>query len=149
MHKLTLYRQKRQDGGTRTAITINGVNVLHYFEGGKAPPDPVLLWYVDIRCEGKRLPLQPDKAREWLLAHHAHFEQALTQLAEKLAVGLDYAVCPLEWEVPEPPPHVRVAIVCMAVRRVAALQLSSLLKEIRDHWVDILQRLQPLPSLTV
>ena len=54
-HELSFYRQKRQDGGIRTAVTVDGDTVLHRFQPGEGASDPALLWYVDLRCAGRRL----------------------------------------------------------------------------------------------
>jgi hypothetical protein len=64
MAKITFYRQKRRDGGLHTGITINGWNAMEMDEGiDWDDADPVLLWYVDVQCEGKMLPDRPETAR--------------------------------------------------------------------------------------
>jgi hypothetical protein len=150
MSKLTFYRQQRQDGGIRTAITVDEATVWHHFQPGAEPPDPALLWYVDIRCEGTRLPVEPEAARRWLLDQAAAIRQALTDLADKLQAGLDTDPFPLEWEVPNPPRRVKMKLVCSATRRQTLLALSRILTDIRDRWEAILDELTLVttPALT-
>src|SRR5581483_5387069 len=90
MHNLTFYRQKRQDGGMRTAITVDDDYVFHQFQpGDEDPPDPALLWFVDVRCEGKALPTAPDAALNWFRKHAKLIKDAMTEFADKLQAGLD------------------------------------------------------------
>lgn len=145
--QISFYRQQRQDGGLRTALTVNGEHVFHQFEEGKSPSDPALLWFVDVRCEGPRLPQDAEAARHWLLDHTEIVQRGLTSLAEKLRAGLDIDAWPLEWRIPSAPRGVRITIVCSAVKRITQQRISSILLEIRDHWQDILKRLSlPEPA---
>ena len=49
MHELICFRQKRQDGGIRSGIQIDGTTHFHRFDEGTEDFDPSLLWYVDLR----------------------------------------------------------------------------------------------------
>jgi hypothetical protein len=149
MAKLSFYRQMRQDGGLRTAITTEDDHLLHLFQRGKKPDDPALLWYVDIRCQGARLPTEPEPARQWFLDQAPIILEALTQLAEKLQAGMDIQAWPLLWDSPRHPRGVRLTIACSAVRRTPSLEIASILTDLRDHWREIIRGLpapQPAPS---
>ena len=69
MPNLTFYRQARIDGGIRTGIELDGDTVFEHFEEGGPEPDPTLLWFVDLRCQGPGLPDDPRQARDWLIDH--------------------------------------------------------------------------------
>jgi hypothetical protein len=141
----------RQDGGLRTAVTAEDDHLLHLFQRGKKPDDPALLWYVDVRCQGARLPTEAEQARQWFLDQAPVIREALTELAEKLHAGVDSEGWPLLWEVPHHPRGVRMTIACSAVRRMAALDIASILTDLRDHWEEIIRRLpvpEPAPSYT-
>jgi len=62
MPTITFYRQARRDGGIRTGIEIDQNTVLMRFDRGRKESDPALLWCVDVRCSGARLPREPETA---------------------------------------------------------------------------------------
>jgi hypothetical protein len=141
-HELSFYRQKRHDGGIRTAVTADGVTVLHRFQPGDAPSDPALLWYVDLRCSGRRLPVEPEATRQWLLAQSPIVRDNLTRLASKLEAGMDVEPWPFQWQVPRPPRGVRMTIVCSAVRRLPMLEIASILIDLCENWDEWLRELE-------
>src|SRR5437867_2729663 len=96
MPRLNYYRQRRRDGGTRSGVAVDDAVLLHSFEPGAEASDPALLWYVDIRCEGPRLPARPDPVRQWLLAQRVILAGGLRALAEELRAGVDVDVWPLQ-----------------------------------------------------
>ena len=63
MPELDFYRQQRRDGAIRTGIEIDGETVLGRFEQVAEDANPVLAWWVDVRCKGRRLPDEPEAAR--------------------------------------------------------------------------------------
>lgn len=141
MRQLTFYRQKRQDGGTRTAVATEHATLLHDFKPGDEPSDPALLWFVDLRCQGRRLPANPEKARQWLLEQTRVIRAGLTVLADQLGAGMDIDAWPLQWPVPNPPRGVQMSIVCSVTRRLTGLEIALILTDIRDHWEEIVQGL--------
>jgi hypothetical protein len=141
--KVVFYRQKRRDGGIRTAIEVNGENELGLEEGfDSAEPDPVLLWWVDLRCEGKKLPTDPERVRQWLLAHGRVIRGALAALAEEIAAGVDFNSSPYLWPVPKPPRGVRMTVAVCALRRVDARAMRDVLADVADRWDEILNKLR-------
>jgi hypothetical protein len=144
MHELTCYRQKRQDGGVRTAIELDGETVFHRFEEGSEEHDPALLWYVDLRCEGEQLPGEAEAARDWLLNHVGPIKQAFQQVEEKVSAGVDRSTTPLSWsDFPPTPDGTRMTIVCATIRRLTALDLAQILRDVREGWEE---RIRSLPA---
>jgi hypothetical protein len=141
MPKLNFFRQRRVDGGTRSGISVDDLIVLEAFEPGGADSDPALLWYMDVRCEGARLPAQPAAARQWFLDQRGLITGALRELAEDVRAGIDVDAWPPQRRVSPAPKGVEMTIVCSAVRRVAALELAAVLLESATHWEDHLRKL--------
>ncbi len=133
MSSIVFFRQRREDGGTRTGIDINGRTVLDHFEEGKGEPDPALLWYVDVRCEGARLPGTAESAQEWLINQAPAIGRGIHDLAGKLTAGIDSDAWPLQHALRRIG-GVRITIACSAMRRVEAQQIASVLRDIARHW---------------
>lgn len=144
MPKLTLYRQARVDGGIRTEVEINGVTCWGLFAEGEGDPDPALLWYVDVRCEGEDLPTEPATARDWLLKQAPTMRQALAAVAEELSVGVDHDLWPLRREIAGLPTGVSGQIVVSAIRRLTERQISAAISDMSAHWTEFVTGLQPL-----
>jgi hypothetical protein len=148
MRELSFYRQKRYDGGVRTGIELDGETILGIFDEG--PPDEqdnpmgsALLWYVDVRCRGEDLPDGAEAARGWLIEHAEPILSGLHSLSENLAVGLDDGG-PIVWrDFPQSAQGVTLEVVCSSIRRIGGLEISAVLKNIADHFVDIVQQLAP------
>jgi hypothetical protein len=148
MSTVTFYRQKRVDGGIRSGIDIDGISVLESFAKGKADYDPALAWYVDVRCQGKNLPDSPEPARRWLLEREETVREALDQLAEDLRAGLDIESWPLHRQIPAAPSGARMTIVCSAVRRINALKISDVLRQVGLNWRKFLTSLQAVHPIS-
>src|SRR4051812_22412222 len=142
MPELTFYRQKRVDGGVRTGIDLDGVNVCEEFEEGHEERDPALRWYVDLRCSGEGLPSDADSAREWLLEHEKLIRDGFSRYANQLAAGADPDDYPLQWSDFQPPPQgVQMSIACSAIRRVDAREVNQVVRDIAEHWSERIERL--------
>jgi hypothetical protein len=142
MTKITFYHQKRRDGGIRTGIEINGETELGLEEGfTREEEDPVLLWFVDLRCEGKKLPTDPEEVRAWLLKYGAVIRAGLKSLAEEIQAGIDFNTFPYLWPVPGAPRGVRMTLACSAMRRMDARSIRNVLLEIAAHWQERVARL--------
>ena len=63
------------------------------------------------------------------------------QLAERLEVGIDPDVWPLQVENRQSPAGVSLAAVCSCMRRVPARQMSKTVQEIGEHWKEYMDRL--------
>src|SRR5438876_12275597 len=101
MTEFAFYRQKRRDGGIRTGIEINGETELGLEEGFTGDEqDPVLLWFVDLRMEGKKLPTDPEEVRQWLLKHSPGICAGFQLLAGEIQAGVDFNTYPYLWPVP-------------------------------------------------
>ena len=144
--KISFYRLMRRDGVIRTGVEADDVTELGTVEGEEAEyPDPVLAWYVDLRCEGKKLPAGPEKVRRWLLDHADVITKAFTHLADEVRAGIDFATwMPLLWPVPEAPRGVRMTIACSATRRTDALAIARVLTEMAVHWRQWLEKMPVL-----
>ena len=145
MPKIVFYRQKRRDGGLHTGVEIDGHTALEREEGVDwENGDPVLLWYVELRCEGKKLPTRPEEARKWLLEHGPLIREGFEALTKDLRVGIDYNTLPLLWPLPKVPRGVRMLVACHAMHRSDALAMAQATAEIASHWEEWIEKLPVL-----
>src|SRR5205085_2732840 len=125
MPKLTLYRQHRFDGRARSGIEVEGEPQWEHFE---EPPeeesDPALLWYVDVRCQGRNVPTEQCETREWLLRNAPVIRQTFETLADKLHAGYD-GTWPYIFPMQSAPPGTTMKIVCSTTRGLEIGQLST------------------------
>jgi hypothetical protein len=148
MNKIIYYRQKRYDGAIRTGIVVNGDLVLESLENESDEPDPALLWYVDVRCEGKRLPTNVEEVRSWLLKQSPIVRHALGEFAEELQAGMDVDVWPLQRKIAHPQRGVRMNLVCSVARRLEALKIADILRGLAEVWEESIRAAQqPLEAL--
>jgi hypothetical protein len=143
MKTINFYTQMRADGGRRTGVEIDGETVLARFEPGTAAEDPALLWFVDVRCSGGRLPDEPEAAREWLIKKAPKIQAGLTLLARDLRAGIDFSA-PTSREIAGVETGIRVKILCSAVRRLTALKIAGALAETGAQWTQVLNQLEVL-----
>jgi len=141
MSAISFYRQARRDGGIRTGISIDTDTVLHCYDNGGDDSDPALVWFVDVRCEGRRLPDEPALAREWFLSHAQPIKVGLRACAEELRAGIDIGSWPIERPI-SGPRAVRTRVVCSAVRRLEALDIARILQDVADHWEERIKALR-------
>jgi hypothetical protein len=141
MPEIAFFQQRRRDGGMRSGIEINGKVVRQTFEPGEEASDPFLLWYVDVRCKGAKLPTDLDGAFRFFRKHREMIQGALAELAERLEAGMDFELYPLQWPIPKPPKGVRMTLVCGANRRRVALDIAKELTRVADHWEEVLHAL--------
>ncbi|MEO6811173.1 MAG: hypothetical protein ABI353_18855 [Isosphaeraceae bacterium] len=149
MPELTFYRQARHDGGIRTGIEGDGENTLliEFLEGSpEHQDDPLgaaLLWYVDLRCRGENLPIEPDDVKGWFLRQRNVFQEGLQRFADLISAGKDDSF-PLRWsEFHGVPDGVQIELVCSAIRRITGHELANILREIGLNFEDYLLRLAP------
>ena len=152
MSELTFYRQKRQDHGVRTGILLNGVTIYGMFEEGSSDfvNDPLgsgIVWFVDVRCKGDRIPDDPEDARRWLMDAEPQISRALAELSERLPLGQDPSDWPFRWIVTGSPEGTTIEIVWSCTRSTVAREISEAFEEIRSHWIRRLEQLTP--NLTV
>ena len=117
---------------------------------GSEEHDPALLWYVDIRCEGRTLPSEPEAARQWFLENAPLIQCGLAKCADELQVGVDTInadVRPYKRELPERPGGTTLRVFVSAIRRMDARNIASELRAIGDQWTNILRALRSLASV--
>jgi hypothetical protein len=141
MSNLIFYEHMRMDGGLRCGLELDGETVLHRFKKGKGEFDPVLRWFVDVRCQGAKLPDAAEAARQWFLQHADTVHGALRQLAEELRAGMEPDVWPLSWPVPKSPRGVKMVIACSVTKRLDGLEISRILEDVDKHWEEHLKEL--------
>lgn len=149
MPKITFYRQNRIDGGFRTGIDIDEYRALESFIEG--PPElsdeswgSTLRWFLDLIVEGDSLPSDPEECRAWLLDHEKQCVEGLRRAADLFRAGVDDRLVPLRWsEFEQLPEGVNATLLISAMRRVDAQELSVALLDFADHWVELLQTLEP------
>jgi hypothetical protein len=142
MHKLIWYRQKRFDGAIRTAVDVDDVLLLHRLENDCNEPDPALLWYVDLRCEGQRLPTKAAAARRWLLENSEIIRQGFRGVAEELRAGMDVDAWPVIRKIRAFPDGIKAEIAFAAARRVDGVGMAEVLIEVADQWDERVRSLQ-------
>jgi hypothetical protein len=141
MPKIDFYCQKRIDGGLRTGMNVDGEAALHLFEPGRRDSDPALLWFVDLRCQGRSLPTEIEAARRWLLDRADVIRTGLLNLAEEFRAGMDPDVWPLQWRITGTTKGLRMTIVFSAARRVDARRMAEVLRNVAEHWEERIERL--------
>jgi hypothetical protein len=141
--KLVFYRQQRVDGGVRTGVDWHDYSLLQHFERGD-DDDSSLLWYVDLRFSGPRLPKDPDDVREWLIEQEPWLLDAIDHAARDLEVGIDADVLPYKRRCSETPAGINVELVASAQRRVPGLQVGKAVRHIGRYWRRIIESLEPL-----
>jgi hypothetical protein len=142
---ITWYRQYRVDHGVHTGIEANGTTLFEYVRPGKRDRDPVLLWYVDLRCKGEKLPKSPVEVRDWLLDHAPLIRAAFAEAADRLEVGFDADALPLVWPITDAPRGVQMKIVCHAVHRLVGRDIAEIVREIGEHWEENVKTLKEPP----
>lgn len=148
MSAITLFRQARADGGVRTGIGIEGDTVLEHYQAETDEHDPALLWYLDIRCRGERLPVGPEDARRWLMDHAAYFASRLRSVAqEHLDVGFDAELRPFIQRLDDAPDDAEVEIVASAVRRLEAREIAGQLTQLADEFEPTVRQLSRLSAV--
>src|SRR6266849_537627 len=138
MAKVIFYKQVREDGGVRTGIEIDDLTYFERYEPCGEDDDPTLVWFADVRGEGKGLPSQPNKARDWLLANAGLIEKNLAKLADEIRVGIDVDSYPMKRKVPDSPKGLHITIVCSASRRMAARNMAQELTSLAKDWKHII-----------
>jgi hypothetical protein len=138
---IVFYKQVRQDGGVRTGVEVGDTSVLHHFKEGSHEFDPALLWWADVRCDGRKLPDEPEEVRQWLLDNAESICAGFLELANKLQAGMDVDIYPLQHEVREAPSGVRMSVFCSAVRRLTARNMAQELQKLARNWKRILDQL--------
>lgn len=142
MPRLTFYRQKRSDEAIRMGVELDGETIAERYEGGESEPDPALLWYVDLRCEGSGIPDGPDEASHWLIDQRDTIHSGFSAFVEHLRAGADPDIYSLTWEQFEGlPENVKMSIACSAIRRIDAREMANTLKEIAENWTTIIRSL--------
>jgi hypothetical protein len=143
MAKLVFYRQKRYDGGIRTGVELDDDRVADWFDPGPDENDRVLLWYVDLRCEGSGVPDEPELVLDWLLEHGPIIRDGFLRCADHLRNGFDPDIYTVRWtDFRDLPPEVAMLIASSAIRRVDALEIGSHVLEIATSWDGIIAKLK-------
>jgi hypothetical protein len=57
------YKHVRRDGGIRLGVEVDDVTAFHHFLPGSKELNPALLWWVDLRCYGRKLPDDPEEKK--------------------------------------------------------------------------------------
>jgi len=142
MSKLTFFHQIRVDGGVRTGIEIDDTRALESFQTERDEFDPVLLWYVDIICDGDNVPREPEAARQWFLDNERFFvDLLLVPAADELEIGFDPEVRPFRRTRDAGPGGCRIVIIVSAMRRVHAREIAGEIRGVAESWRGLLTHL--------
>jgi hypothetical protein len=144
MPHLTFYRQKRIDGGIRMGLELDQETLFEEFEEGGPESDPVLVWYVDLRCDGPGVPGTAAAAWSWLLDNEDRIVEGFWKCAREYLTGIDPDAYPLLWsDFPNPPPDVRLTIAYAALRRLDGRALVAVLNDVAEHWAERIRGMNP------
>ena len=143
MSSITFYRQARFDGGVRTGVEVDDDTVLARFDAGKSEDDPILLWFVDVRCTGRNLPKNAAGACAWLIDNASVIRNGLKELAVAVAIGADSNTWPILHVVPHSPAGSKVVIAFSAANRLAVRDLPKILRDIAKRWSDLIMGTRP------
>ena len=139
MAKLLFYRQERADGGVRTGIELLGSPIAERFEEEASEPDPVLLWAVDLRCDGAGVPESPDDALRWLSDLTPAISAGFDRAAATIGVGIDPDVSiRLFSDFDGLPAEVSLSIGCAVKDRETGREIGGVLREIGRNWEALL-----------
>ncbi len=143
MAKLIFYRQRRVDGGTRMGVRLADLAILRRFEPGRGERNPIMAWFVDVRCTGSGIPEDPDAAIRWLFDASARVARSLSDFADHLRrEGVTLDIDPLQWdEASQPEDDSEIKIVCLINRRIDAEEIAAILDDVRDHWAARIQQM--------
>lgn len=137
MASISFYRQARADGGIRTGITVNDLEVMGSFAGNQADTDPSLLWFVDVTCVG-RLPMNRDAARNWLLENGAVISAKLDRLGTKLETGIDVAWPITKTELEK---GIKIKVTCSAIRRLDRYRIGKIVRRVARNFRSYVRNL--------
>lgn len=143
MAEFSFFRQLREDGGIRTGIELNGEYCWESLHEGTGD-DPALVWYVDVRGRGDRVPCDEGAIVGWLMDQSQPVRDALYQLAARLAAGYDFSIWPVRWPIASSIPDVSLEVVVSTIRRMDALNVAGVLRELADSWMSVLESLEPV-----
>ncbi|HJT35852.1 MAG TPA: hypothetical protein VJ783_27740 [Pirellulales bacterium] len=138
MQSLSFYRQARIDGGVRTGVDWGDTSLLHFFEPGNDDEDPVLNWAIDLVFESRKLPLDPEEARQWLIAREKEVVAALLKVSEELKVGIDASAWPLHLPLLGLPRGIKGKVICIARRREDGRQISTHVRQLARSWKSVI-----------
>ena len=137
MASISFYRQARADGGIRTGLTVNDLEVMGSFGGNHADTDPSLLWFVDVTCVG-RLPVKTDAARNWLLENGEVISAKLERLGMKLETGIDVAWPITQTELEN---GIKITVTCSAIRRLDRYRIVKIVRKVARNFRSYVRNL--------
>ena len=148
MATIWYFKNVRYDGGVRTGIDIDDDRVFHRFVAGNEDENPALLWFVDARCTGDSLPIEPESARDWLLANLHAIRGELCRVADQLVVGLDELSWPYLHNSKLADQDVELRVRCSAIRRLDGIQIAGRLREVANGLEKDVASLPPAELIT-
>lgn len=147
MSKVVFYRQLRMDGGYRTGLEVDGETVYGLFEEGQTDDNPRLRWFVDLRCEGPKLPKSAPRARAWLLKNSPTIIDGFARCSQEVRAGIDPDPYTIPWaDFKDVPKDVKMSIVLTAARRADAIGMAEVLAYIGSNWERLVRMLKPVRS---
>jgi hypothetical protein len=147
MPKATLYHQERFDSQIHTGFTVEGVGELDYIQPGKSDDDPVLRWFVDLRCTGSfQAPQTEPEAFDWLNRHADLFRDALSRAADRADIGIDHSALGLQIDVPTAERGLQLRVVVAVHDRAARLDVAPRLRRLRRDPKKLIRKMAPLEA---
>lgn len=143
MTTLLFYRQARRDGGIRTGVEFRETPIAEVFEEGTGDFDPVLRWYLDLRCDGDGVPSDPEQAIDWLASLGSVVRTGAFAFAQELLAGLDHDIYTFSYNRFEGVPQgVSLSLNAKVNCRSAGQELASVLVLLARNWEETLLSLK-------
>jgi hypothetical protein len=140
MGDVTFFHHARQDGATRTGLTINGYRALELFEAPGPEFDPTIRWYIDLRFLKQHAPTHREAAINWVFEHENEIAILLQTAAERVGAGVEEVPLTLNLLSESGP----VTVVVTASQQAEVFLLESLISQMKsDVWPRFLQSLRP------
>ncbi len=147
MTEIVFYRQQRFDNAIRTGVEVNGEKTLEYFAPGSDETNPALLWYIDVRVEGERLPCDADAAHDWLRNQDGFIQRGLIDAADQLQVGIDEDILPYRKVLQGAPSGINATLIVSGARRLSDGEIANKVREAGEAWLAMLEQLRPMASV--
>lgn len=144
MKLINIFYQVRQDGGVRFGLEVDGELILHDFHEGQAESDPVLVWYIDLRCKSDDSSFaDPESAQLWLSSHANDIQEALLDVSRKFNSGVDNDGVPHKLKV-KSKSGLQFNITTLAIPRHSALDLGKNIAQLAKDWKRLVNKLDSL-----
>lgn len=137
MTTIAYFRNVCRDGGIHLGLYVDDDVLFENWKNQAEEPDPVLDWWIDVRCQTAEFPKNADQIRDWFLGLSGQINDALEKLAKQLDVGMDGGVIPFHFRskvADAAGKPVEIEIKGAASARVRAPDVARQILDTRTSW---------------